>query len=269
MHGSGADLVEVEAADIGRHGDADALIGRHQDVGERGGQQARFLHGAVVAVHEVDRVLVDVLEDLGADGGELGLGVTRGGVGQVARVVLAEVALGLHERREQRLVARGEADHRLVDGAVAVRVELHGLAHDVGALLALALEQAHLVHGVEQLAVRGLEAIDLGEGTRDVGAHGVRHVVGLERLRDGLRRDLRVQADDVIGVDLLLLALGVGFLLSHVFLLMLPGGGFVILMRSGPRNGGRQPLLQVQLVEILLAVLGDMALAARFVVAKQ
>ena len=45
-------------------------------------------------VHEVDRVLVDVLEDLGADGGELGLGVTRGGVGQVARVALAKVALG-------------------------------------------------------------------------------------------------------------------------------------------------------------------------------
>ena len=117
--------------------------------------------------------------------------------------------------------------------------------------------------------MRGLEAIDLGEGTRDVGAHGVGHVVGLERLRDGLRRDLRVQADDVIGVDLLLLVLGVGFLLSHVFLLMLPGGEVVILMRSGPRNGSRQPLLQVQLVEILLAVLGDMALAARFVVAQQ
>ena len=90
VHGGTADLVEVEAADVGGHGHADALVGRHQDVGERGGQQARLLHGAVVAVHEVDRVLVDVLEDLGTDGGELGLGVTRGGVGQVARVVLAE-----------------------------------------------------------------------------------------------------------------------------------------------------------------------------------
>ena len=26
---------------------------------------------------------------------------------------------------------------------------------------------------------------------RDVGAHGIRHVVGFERLRDGLRRDLQ------------------------------------------------------------------------------
>ena len=47
------------------------LLARHQDVGEGGGQQARFLHGAVVAFHEVDRVLVDVLEDLGADGESL------------------------------------------------------------------------------------------------------------------------------------------------------------------------------------------------------
>ena len=41
---------------------------------------------------------------------------------------------------------------QLVDGGVAVRVELHGLAHDVGALLALALEQAHLVHGVQPVS---------------------------------------------------------------------------------------------------------------------
>ena len=140
VHRGGADLIEVETTDVGRHGDADALVGRDEDVGERGGQQARLLHGAVVAVNEVDRVLVDVFEDLGTDGGELGLGVTRGGVAQIARIVLAKVALRLHEGREQCLVAGGQAHHRLVDRGIAVRVELHGLTHDVGALLALALE---------------------------------------------------------------------------------------------------------------------------------
>ena len=107
VHGGGADLVEVKAADVRRHGDADALVGRDEDVRERGGQQARLLHGTVVAVDKVDRVLVDVLEDLGADGGELGLGVTRGGVAQVARIVLAKVALRLHKGGEQRFVAGG------------------------------------------------------------------------------------------------------------------------------------------------------------------
>ena len=219
VHRCGTDLVEVEAADIGRHGDADALIGRDEDVGERGGQQARLLHGAVVAVNEVDRVLVNVLEDLGADGGELGLGVTRGGVAQVARIVFAKVALRLHEGGKQRFVTRRQAHHRLVDRGVAVRVELHSLTHDVGALLALALEQTHFVHGVEQLAVRGLKAVDLGERTRNVDAHSVGHVVDLERLRDRLVGDLGVQADDVLGVDLLFLWLVFRLLLCHDFLL--------------------------------------------------
>ena len=258
VHRGGADLVEVETADIGRHSDADALVGRDKDVGERGGQQAWLLHGAVVAVDEVDRVLVDVLEDLGADGGELGLGITRGGVAQVARIVLAKVALRLHEGGEQRLVAGGQAHHRLVDRGIAVRVELHGLADDVGALLALALEQAHFVHGVEQLAVRGLKAVDLGECTRDVDAHCVGHVVDLERLRDRLIGDLGVQADDVLGVDLLFLWLVLRLLLCHDFLLNFLWAVVIDLL-----------LLQVQLVQVFLAVLGDMALAARLVVAQQ
>ena len=258
VHRGGADLVEVETADIGRHGDADALVGRDEDVGERGGQQTRLLHGAVVAVDEVDRVLVDVLEDLGADGGELGLGVTRGGVAQVARIVLAKVALRLHEGGKQRFVARRQAHHRFVDRGIAVRVELHGLAHDVGALLALALQQTHLVHGVEQLAVRGLKAVDLGECTRDVDAHGVGHVVDLERLRDRLVGDLGVQADDVLGVDLLFLWLVLRLLLCHDFLLNFLWAVVIDLL-----------LLQVQLVQVFLAVLGDVALAARLVVAQQ
>ena len=268
VHRGGTDLVEVEAADVGRHGDADALVCGHEDVGERGGQQARLLHGAVVAVDEVHRVLVDVLEDLGADGGELGLGVSRGGVAEVSRVVLAEVALGLDEGRQQRLVAGGKTNHRLVDGGVAVRVQLHGLAHDVRALLALALEQAHLVHGVEQLAVRGLEAVDLGERARDVGAHGVGHVVGLERLGNGLLRDLGVQSDDVLVADLLLFGLGLGFLLCHDFLLLLLLGRFGALTARLLAGVGCA-LLQVQLVQVLFAVLGDVALAALVVVAQQ
>ena len=258
VHGGSADLVEVEAADVGRHGDADALVGRDEDVGERGGQQTRLLHGAIVAVDEVDRVLVDVLEDLGADGGELGLGITRGGVAQIARIVLAKVALRLHEGGEQRLVAGCQTHHRLVDCGVAVRVELHGLAHNVGALLALALEQTHLVHGVEQLAVGGLKAVDLGERTRDVDAHGVGHVVDLERLRDRLIGDLGVQADDVLGVDLLFLWLVLRLLLCHDFLLNFLWAVVIDLL-----------LLQIQLVQVFLAVLGDVALASRLVVAQQ
>ena len=107
VHRGSADLIEVETADVRSHGDADALVGRDKDVGERGGQQARLLHGTVVAVDEIDGVLVDVLEDLGTDGGELGFGITRSGVAQVARIVLAKVALRLHKGGEQRFVTGG------------------------------------------------------------------------------------------------------------------------------------------------------------------
>ena len=87
---------------------------------------------------------------------------------------------------QQRLVAAREAHHRLVDGGVAVRIQLHRLADDVGALGALSREQPHLVHGVEQLAVRGLEAVDLGDGARDDDAHGIGHVVLLDDVGDEL-----------------------------------------------------------------------------------
>ncbi len=97
-----------------------------------------------------------------------------------------------------------------------MRIQLHGLAHNVGALLARTIKQAHLVHGVKEFAVRGLKAVNLGECARDVGAHGVGHVVGLERVGDGLLDHLGVQSNHVGGVYLLLLVLLLGFL-CHVF----------------------------------------------------
>ena len=62
-------------------------------------------------------------------------------MGHIARVYLAEVALAVHKRHEKRLVAACQAHHGLVNRCVTVRVQLHGLTHDVGALLALALSR--------------------------------------------------------------------------------------------------------------------------------
>jgi len=148
-----AHLAQVEPADLGRHAHGDALVGGHQHVGERGGQQRRLLRGVVVVVHKVHRVAVQIPEQLGADGGQLGLGVPAGGVGHVPGIHLAEVALAVHEGVQQRLVALGQPHHRLIDGLVAVGVQPHGLAHDVGALRPPAGEQSHLIHGIQQLPV--------------------------------------------------------------------------------------------------------------------
>ena len=196
-HCSIADLFQVKAAELGGHTHGDAAVGGYQNIGEGGGQQRRLLHGVVIVVHEVHGVTVDVLEDLAADGGELCLRVPGGGTRHIPGIGLTEVALGVHKRRQQSAVALGETHHRIVDGGVTVGIQAHGLAHDVGGLRPCSRQQPHFIHGVEQLAVRGLEAVDLRDGAGDDDAHGVGHIVGLQRVGDGLLHHRRPEAHDV------------------------------------------------------------------------
>ena len=192
-----ADLFQVKAAELGGHTHGDAAVGGYQNIGEGGGQQRRLLHGVVVVIHEVHGVAVDVLEDLAADGGELRLRIPGGGPGHIPGIGLTEVALGVHKWRQQSAVALGETHHRIVDGGVAVGIQTHGLAHDVGGLRPRSRQQTHFIHGVEQLAVGGLEAVDLRDGAGDDDAHGVGHIVGLQRVGDGLLHHRRPEAHDV------------------------------------------------------------------------
>ena len=151
------------------------------------------MHGAVVVVGKIDGVAVNIREQLGADGVELRLGIAGRGIRHIARVDLAEVALGIDKRVQQRLVAARQTHHRLVDRGVAVRVQAHGLPDDVGGFCPRAGEQTHLVHRVQQLAVRRLKAVDLRDGARDDDRHRVGHIVLLQRLADRLLQNLRPQ----------------------------------------------------------------------------
>ena len=198
-----ADLPEIEAAELGGHAHGDAAVGRHQNVGERSGQQGGFLHGIVVVIHEVHGVAVDIPEQLAADGHELGFRVTGSGPGHVAGKCLAEVALGVHKGRQQGAVAAGQTHHGVIDGRVAVGIQAHGLTHDVGGLGAVAGHQAHFVHGVQQLPVGGLEAVDLRNGPGHDGRHGIGHEVGLQRAGDGLLHHRRMQPHDIGIIDFL------------------------------------------------------------------
>ena len=177
-------LLKVEAAEVGRHADRNAGVGGDEDVWEGRRQQRRLLYLAVIVIHKIHSVRVDVAEQLGADAVELGLGVTRRGVGHIARIDLAEVALGVDKRRQQRLVAARQTHHRLIDRRVAVRIELHGLADDIRRFRAVAVQQTHFIHGIEQLAVGRLEAVDLRDGARHDNAHRVGHIVLAQRIRD-------------------------------------------------------------------------------------
>ena len=184
--GSGTQLRQIERADVAGHADGDAQRVVGQNGRERDRQQRRLRGGAIVVGNEIDGFFVDVPEQLFTDIFELGFGVTGRRAGHIPAVGLAEVALAVHKGHQQALVAPAHADHRVIDGGVTVGIEVHGAAHDVGGLGAGPLEQAHPVHRVEQLAVRRLEAVDLRQGAGDDDAHGVGHVVGLQRAGDGV-----------------------------------------------------------------------------------
>ena len=154
----------MEAAQVGGHAHGDALVGGYQHVWKGGGQKGGLLEGAVVVGDKVHRILVDVPEELGADGIQPDFRIAGGRPGHIAGVHLAEIALGVHQRVEEGSIAPGEADHGVVDGLVAVRIELHGLAHHVGGLGPRSAQQLHLIHGVEKLPVGGFEPVDLRDG---------------------------------------------------------------------------------------------------------
>ena len=185
-HGGGAQLCQIEGADVAGHAhrDAQCIVGQNGGEGDR--QQGRLGGGAVVVGHKVHGLLVDIPEQLLAHILELRLRVTGSSAGHIAAVGLAEVALAVHKGHQQALVAAAHAHHGVVDGGVTMGVQVHGAAHDVGRLGACALEQPHLVHGVQQLAVRRLKAVDLRQSAADDDAHGVRHIVGFQRAGNGI-----------------------------------------------------------------------------------
>ncbi len=185
-HRGVAHLAQIEAADLARHTYGDSQIGAHQHVGERGGQKRGLGGGVVVVGHEIHRVAVQIPKQLRAHGRELRLGIAAGGVRHVTGIDLAEVALAVHKRQQQRLVTAGKAHHGVVNGGVAVGVEPHGLPHDVGGFGPSAAQKAHFIHGIEQFAVGRLEPVDLRDGAADDHAHGVGHEVGVQRFGDDL-----------------------------------------------------------------------------------
>ena len=185
-HGGGAQLCQIEGADVAGHAhrNAQRVVGQNGGEGDR--QQGRLGGGAVVVGHKVHSLFVDIPEQLLAHAFQLCLGVSGGSAGHIAAVRLAKITLAVHKWHQQAFVAAAHAHHGVVDGGVAVGIQVHGAAHDVGRLGAGALEQTHLVHGVQQLAVRRLETIDLRQRAADDDAHGVGHIVGFQRAGDGV-----------------------------------------------------------------------------------
>ena len=104
---------------------------------------------------------------------------------------------------QQGLIVSCKTDHGLINGRITVGIQLHGLAHNVGRLGALAGKQTHFVHGIEQFPVRGLEAVNLRNGSGHNNGHGIGHVVKLQRLGDGLFGSAAHETNDTVRIDIL------------------------------------------------------------------
>ena len=156
-------LDEVVRRDVGGHPYRDPGGAVDEQVRDGSGQDDRLGLAGVVVGLEVDGVLVDRCRHRDGGGAHPALGVAHGGGGVVGR---AEVAVPVDGREPHRPVL-GHPDERVVDRAVAVRVEAaHDLAHDARALDVAAVgAQSHLVHRVEDAALHRLEPVaGVGEG---------------------------------------------------------------------------------------------------------
>ena len=178
------DLGEVVRRDVRRHADGDAARAVDEEVREARRQHARLFFRLVEVRDEVDRLLVDVGEQLGGEARHAHLRVTHRG----RRIAVdgAEVPLAVDQRIAKREVLR-HADERVVDALVAVRVVLaEHVADDArGLLVRLVPEDLLVLHGEEDASVDGLEAVaDVRDGPADDDAHRVPEVRGAELFFD-------------------------------------------------------------------------------------
>ena len=184
------DLAQVVGRHVGGHADRDAAGAVDEEVREPGGQNRRFVLRLVVVRVEVDRVLVDILEQRHRRAGEAGLGIAHGR--RRVAVHRAEVTLPVHQQHAQREVLR-HAHQGVVDRLVAVRVILtHHVTDDAGRLHVLLVGRvAALVHGVENAAMHGLEAVaGVRESAAHDHAHGVIEIGALHLVDDGDQLDV-------------------------------------------------------------------------------
>ena len=174
-------LAGVVGGHVGRHAHRDPGRAVHEEVRDAGRQDHRLVFGAVVVRNEVDRLLVEVREQLVGNACHPDLGVAHRG----RRIAVhgAEVALAVDEHLAHR-ERLGHPHDRVVDRGLAVGVVLaDDVADHAGGLLVRPVPVgAELVHRVENAPVHRLQAVPhVRQGTPHDDAHRVIEV-GLPEL---------------------------------------------------------------------------------------
>ena len=130
------DFAEIVRRHVRRHADGDAGAAVDEQIRKRGRENRRLGARLVVVRDEIDRVLVHVLHERGAEMRHARLGVTH----RRRRIAFdrAEVALAVDERFAHRPRLR-HVDERRINHRFAVRMVITaGVAANLGALAMLA-----------------------------------------------------------------------------------------------------------------------------------
>ena len=135
--------------DLARQSHSDTLRPLRQEEGEFHGEGNRLLVSSVVGQFPLRSFRIE--HHVEGKFGETCLDVTCSG-----RVIAGEdvspVALAVDKE-----VLLPHLHKRVLDGGVAMRVELHGMSHDVGHLVVLAV--VHPLHGMEDTSLHGLQSV--------------------------------------------------------------------------------------------------------------
>ena len=152
------DFCQVMRRNVGRHAHGDAVRAIDQQVRNTRRQQQRLDRGVVEVGDEIDRVLVDVGQQVFGDFRHARFGVPIGR--RWIAIHRTEVALSIDQRIAQREGLR-HAHHRVIYRGVSVGMVLaQHFADDLGALHVLAIvQQAHVVHRVKNAAMHRLQAV--------------------------------------------------------------------------------------------------------------
>ena len=176
---------DIVRRDRCRHADRDTLRAIRQQVRDTGGKKAGFLGLTVIGRAEIDRILVDAVEQKLRDLGHARFGVAHGG--SIIAVDIAEITLPVDQPVAHREFLR-QPDHRVIDRRIAMRVELtHDIADNASRFLeTLTRVQPQLTHRKQQTAMHRLQAVtDIGKRTRGNGRQRIGEISLTQRRRKG------------------------------------------------------------------------------------
>ena len=162
--GGVAQLVEVVGKNLRGESHGDAFHALRQQEGELDRQGDGFAVSSVVGLLPLGCFRIE--NNVQGKFGEACFDVSRGG-GIVSRQDVSPVSLAVDEE-----VFLSQLHQGILDGGVAVRMELHRLAHDVGHLVVSPV--FHAAHGMQDAALHGFQSVGhMGHSTLQDDVGGV------------------------------------------------------------------------------------------------